>query len=71
MPLINLGGIETAGFQSNFSAWFGLGGRGVDTALMYGDAVQAQVGAAVRAAVKSGIPRSDIFVTTKIPCCPM
>lgn len=71
MPLINLGGIEMAGYNSNFTAWLSLGGRGVDTALMYGDDVQSQVGAAVRAAVKSGIPRSDVFVTTKIPCCPM
>jgi diketogulonate reductase-like aldo/keto reductase len=38
---------------------------------MYGDDIQEELGAAVAAAVESGIPRKDIFVTTKIPCCPM
>ena len=46
------------------------GGRGLDTALTYGKATQLEVAAAVKAAVAQGIPRSDIFVTTKIPCCP-
>ena len=42
------------------------GGRGIDTALTYGDDVQ-KVAASV---AKSGVPRSDIFLTTKVPCCP-
>ena len=44
-------------------AWLAAGGRGIDTALSYHN--QRDVGAAVRA---SGVPRSEIFVTTKVPC---
>jgi diketogulonate reductase-like aldo/keto reductase len=44
-----------------------VGGRGLDTALSYGDATQGEVAAAVKA---SPVPRTEIFVTTKIPCCP-
>ena len=59
MPLINLG-------RGNHSAWLRVGGRGVDTAYDYGDGHQREIGAAIR---RSGIPRSEIFVTTKVPCC--
>lgn len=64
MPLINFG------FQKNHTSAFELGVRGVDTALVYGDAQQKEVGRAVRAAMATGVKRSDIFVTSKIPCCP-
>ena len=51
----------------NHSLFISLGGRSLDTAFDYGDDKQAEVGAAIRA---SGLPRSEFFVTTKIPCCP-
>lgn len=60
MPLINDG-------YSNRSLWINHNGRGLDTALSYGDADQRNVGEAIRA---SGLPRSAFFVTSKIPCCP-
>ncbi|EOD24346.1 hypothetical protein EMIHUDRAFT_238572 [Emiliania huxleyi CCMP1516] len=63
MPLINLGGVHS--HPSNYSAWLQLGGRGLDTAMMYGDDVQ--VGDAVAA---SGLPREELFLTSKVPCCP-
>ena len=40
-----------------------LGGRGIDTAWSYEN--QPSVGDAVRGA---GVPRSELFVTTKIEC---
>ena len=61
MPLLNFG------FQNDHAAAIKMGVRGLDTALTYGDSQQAEVGKAVR---ESGIPRSELFVTTKIPCCP-
>jgi 2,5-diketo-D-gluconate reductase A len=45
-----------------------LGGRGIDTALTYGDVIQQKV---ARALATTDVPRSDIFVTTKVPCCPL
>jgi len=60
MPLLNSG-------VSNRSVWIQAGGKGLDTALSYGDADQRQVGQVVKG---SGLPRSELFVTTKIPCCP-
>ena len=65
MPMINLG------TMSNHTTWIASGGRGLDTALVYGDAAQKELGAAVRAAVAGGtVARKDLFVTTKVPCCP-
>lgn len=64
MPAMNFG------IQKNHTLAIDLGVRGIDTANIYGDAQQKEVGAAVRAAVAAGVPRSDIFVTTKIECCP-
>jgi len=61
MPTLNFG------FEWNHRAALKLGVRGLDTALTYTDRQQAEVGAAVR---ESGIPREEIFVTSKIPCCP-
>ena len=60
MPQINLG-------ISNHTLWMEVGGRGLDTALVYGDQAQAEVGEAVR---ESSLSRDAIFVTTKVPCCP-
>ena len=60
MPLINDG-------VSNRSIWIDAGGMGLDTALSYGDADQQNVGTSLRS---SGVARSEIFVTTKVPCCP-
>jgi len=74
MPLINLGGISASysngTYASNHTLWLELGGRGIDTALMYGDDAQEEVGAAVKWGLERGIPRKDIFLATKIPCCP-
>jgi len=52
---------------SNYSSWLTVGGRGLDTALTYGDTVQQEVAAAMDS---SSVPRDQIFLTTKIPCCP-
>lgn len=60
MPKINLG-------LCNHTFWLANGGRGVDTALVYGDKAQRETGEAVR---NSGLPRSELFITTKVPCCP-
>merc|ERR1712023_239093 len=60
MPKVNLG-------LCNHDAWLKNGGRGVDTALVYGDKAQKETGTSIR---NSKIPRSDLFVTTKVPCCP-
>jgi len=62
MPLMNLGNYN---LSSNSSLWLELGGRGLDTAFSYHDPSLAELGAAVRA---STVPRSEIFVTSKIPC---
>ena len=61
MPLMNFGS------QPDHKVAIKLGARGLDSALTYGDAQQSEVGAAVRA---SGVPRSEFFVTTKVPCWP-
>ena len=66
MPFVSLGGVLSA--PSNYSEWIRLGGRGLDTALTYGDVVQRQVAAAL---ASSPVKRSDLFVTTKVPCCPL
>ena len=61
MPLLNFG------VQPDHAAAIRLGVRGLDTANVYGDQQQREVGRAVR---ESGIPREEFFVTSKIPCCP-
>jgi len=63
MPFINLG----ASRPSNVTLWLEVGGTGIDTALTYGEEVQNSVRDAVS---NSSLPRHQIFVTTKIPCCP-
>jgi hypothetical protein len=60
MPMLSFG-------FSNRSLFVSLGGRSLDTAYDYGDANQLETGTAVSG---SGLPRSELFVTTKIPCCP-
>ena len=75
MPFITLGGVNRSLYPdypdySNYSLWLQLGGRGFDSAWEY----RTQGGIA-RAMVKSGITRSELFLTTKIPgslhggCC--
>ena len=49
---------------TNYTAWFALGGRGVDTAWSYFN--QKAVGASLRS--QKLVPRSDIFLQTKIEC---
>ena len=39
----------------------------MDCALDYGDERQTELG---RAVASSGLPRSELFITTKVPCCP-
>ena len=51
----------------NTSSWLRVGGRAMDCALDYGDERQGELGRAVAA---SGLPRSEVFITTKVPCCP-
>jgi len=51
----------------NTSSWIKVGGRGMDCALDYGDDRLHELGIAV---TTSGVPRSELFVTTKVPCCP-
>jgi len=64
MPLINFG------VQNNHTMAIELGARGLDTANVYGDKQQREVGEAVHTAVANGIPRGELFVTSKIECCP-
>jgi hypothetical protein len=77
MPLINNGAITNGSWFPNntletpgIEAWFGAGGRGVDTAWCYHN--QPQVGVAVR---NTSLPRESVFVTSKasqplrsVPC---
>ena len=65
-PYVNLGGV-TGTHASNWSDFLSSGGRGIDTALTYGDDVQTKVATSI---AESGVPRSEIFLTTKVPCCP-
>ena len=37
---------------------------------VYGDKQQREIGEAVKKAVAHGVQRSELFVATKIPCCP-
>ena len=47
MPYVNCGGVHS--HPSNFTAWMmDAGGRGLDTALMYGDDVQLRMGNAIK-----------------------
>lgn len=61
MPLI------LNGITKDHGIWLALGGRGIDSAFLYGDEHQKQVGAAI---AESGVPREEIFLVTKVNCCP-
>ena len=64
MPLVGLGTWEASGSEAYDACRRALevGYRHIDTATMYGN--EAAVGRAVR---DSGLPRDEIFVTTKLP----
>ena len=66
MPVISIGtgGLEHDSAVDIVSTWLGLGGRGIDTALIY----QNQAGVA-QAIASSGVERGDLFITTKVPGC--
>ena len=70
MPFINLGGTSQAvrpgNHYSNYSEFLRQGGRGLDTALIYTDPINKQIAAAIKAHPE--IPRSQLFVTSKVPC---
>ena len=50
--------------EAAYSAWFAAGGKGVDTAFMYGN--QPQIGRALAGATPE--QRAGVFLTTKIHC---
>ena len=64
MPLLGLGAWDMYGKEAEQAVLDALeiGYRLLDTATLYGN--EKEIGSAVR---KSGIPRSEIFVTTKVP----
>jgi hypothetical protein len=72
LPMLTMGGVVQPGYPdpSNYSLWLELGGRGFDSAWEY--QTEKSIAAAIRA---SGLPRSEVFVTSKIPgslhggCC--
>lgn len=67
MPRINLGTCCGSESTNSFPIWYAHGGRGVDTALDYGKECpggkQTELAAAI---LKSGAPRTELFLTTKI-----
>ena len=65
-PLISFGGWNESR-PSNRTLWLEVGGRGFDSASWDTDDVQKELGDAVAA---SDVPRDEIFITTKVPCCP-
>jgi len=60
MPILNHG-------DGNQSLWLEIGGRGMSTNMARGDETQIAIGQAVKS---SGLPRSELFVQTMVPCCP-
>ena len=60
MPLVSNG-------IGDHALWIRRGGRGIDTAYLYGDSEQRGVGKALR---ESGLDRVELFLTTKVTCCP-
>lgn len=77
MTLVNCGGTAPGhggtakqDHFSNYTEWLRQGGRGIDTALTYTDPLNAKINAAMKWAAGPGkIPREDIWLTTKVPCC--
>jgi 2,5-diketo-D-gluconate reductase A len=72
MPLANLGGtaqsVRPGDHYSNYSEFLRVGGCGIDTALTYTDTINVQIADAI--AAHPSIPRPQLWVTTKVPCCP-
>lgn len=66
MPVMSIGdgGQEKSQSSVITKTWLDLGGRGIDTATMYGN--QKTVAASIAAA---GVSRKDVFITTKVPGC--
>jgi len=70
MPQVGLGMCCRAGaydhetVRRNVLWYFLLGGRHIDTAQLYLN--HAAIGEAIKEAIRRGIPRSDMFITTKI-----
>jgi len=68
MPMVNLGGtsqaVKAGDHYSNYTEFLRQGGVGLDTALTYTDDINHQVAAAIKK-----FP-ANVWVTTKIPCCP-
>jgi 2,5-diketo-D-gluconate reductase A len=66
MPMIAFGtaktSLTTCSVQEGIEQWLSLGGRHIDTADDYG--TQPDVGRALKTA---GLPRAEVFITTKIP----
>ena len=64
MPLVSLGHPDdSSGMAEELELWLKLGGVGIDTAYSYHN--QRDVASGLAASGKS---RSDVFITTKIPC---
>lgn len=61
---IGVGGPEMKKSKTIVTSWLSLGGRGIDTAAVYGN--QEEVAEAI---AQSGVNRSDIFLTSKIAGC--
>ena len=65
MPALNVGHPDDGSTaDENVELWVSLGGRGIDTAYDYHN--QAQIAEGVESVMKSGIKRTDLFITTKI-----
>jgi len=66
MPVLSIGtgGLEISDAATIVKNWLDLGGRGIDTAWIYRD--QKEVAKAI---VEAGVPRQDLFITSKIPGC--
>uniref|UniRef100_A0A7S1SCS2 NADP-dependent oxidoreductase domain-containing protein n=1 Tax=Alexandrium catenella TaxID=2925 RepID=A0A7S1SCS2_ALECA len=66
MPMLAFGtaksSLTSCSAQQGVEQWLQLGGRHIDTADTYG--TQPDVGRALHA---SGVPRSEVFITTKVP----
>lgn len=67
-PVVNIGtwlaGSKTEDAHEISKNWLAQGFRGIDTALIYND--QKDIAAAIE---ESGVPREEIFLTSKIPGC--
>ena len=67
MPVVSIGTWISSKGEDPYQIvydWLKLGGRGIDTALIYHD--QAKVKQAI---ADAGLSRDDVFITSKIPSC--